>query len=94
MKACPSCSAQVAPQVQLCPFCAFSFVTGEKRVVSDPGPNAVRCAACSSLVTKGMRCIKCGLPAPGESIALRVITIGVVVSVVIVLVVLAIATQR
>lgn len=71
MKVCPSCLGQVAPHVQLCPFCAFSFVTGEKRVVVDHGPNAMRCAACSSPVTKGMRCIRCGVTAGGGTISLQ-----------------------
>jgi hypothetical protein len=86
MKPCPGCNSSVSPEVSTCPFCAFSFVTGQKPFAPrNLGPNAELCVACSSPVTKGMRCIRCGVVSKKSGISKSTI-FGVILAIVLVVV--------
>ena len=81
-KVCPQCRAQLAPQVAVCQ-CGFSW---QQPAIAQPlAAHETRCLACMSVVTKGMRCIRCGVLAKSQGISKGTIS-GVVIAIVLLVV--------
>lgn len=82
MKTCPNCKASVGPQIPSCPMCGFSWQ--QPVAMQALAPHETRCVACSSIVTKGMRCIRCGVMSRSEGGISRSTLFGIGLAIVII----------